>query len=230
MKKKSKILSLLLTMLMVLSMFAVPVQAAGTLQNQTKKMVLVVGQKTTIETPVKMTFKSSNSKIVSVTAKGKVTAKAKGKAIVTAKCQEVTWTYNIKVEQPKLSDTQLSVYSKTSKQLTVKGTSCKAVWSSSAPSIVSVSKNGKITAKRTGKATITATVNGVKYRCTVTVSAKPKKSSSQPSAPAVSNYVWIPSTGSKYHRSASCSGMRNPRQVSLSQAVSMGYDACKKCY
>ena len=238
MKKKSKILSLLLTMALLLSMCAIPVQAADTLQNQAKKVVMVVGQKTTIKTPVKMTFKSSNSKVAAVNSNGKVTAKAKGNATVTAKTSKVTWTYKIKVEKPKLNNSRLSVYTKTSKQLKLKGTSRKVTWSSSAPSVVSVNKKGKITARRTGKATITAKVNGVKYKCKVTVKARSKKSSGQSSGKSsgqasssgVNGYVWIPATGSKYHSSASCSGMHSPRQVSISQAISMGYSACKKCY
>lgn len=238
MKKKSKILSLLLAMVMLLSMCAIPVQAADTLQNQAKKVVMVVGQKTTIKTPVKMTFKSSNPKVAAVNSNGKVTAKAKGNATVTAKTSKVTWTYKIKVEKPKLNNSRLSVYTKTSKQLKLKGTSRKVTWSSSAPSVVSVNKKGKITARRTGKATITAKVNGVKYKCKVTVKARSKKSSGQSSGKSsgqasssgVNDYVWIPATGSKYHSSASCSGMHSPRQVSISQAISMGYSACKKCY
>ena len=238
MKKKSKILSLLLAMVMLLSMCAIPVQAADTLHNQAKKVVMVVGQKTTIKTPVKMTFKSSNSKVAAVNSNGKVTAKAKGNATVTAKTSKVTWTYKIKVEKPNLSNTRLSVYTKTSKQLKLKGTSRKVTWSSSAPSVVSVNKKGKITARRTGKATISAKVNGVKYKCKVTVKARSKKSSGQFSGKAsgqaassgAAGYVWIPATGSKYHSSASCSGMHSPRQVSISQAISMGYSACKKCY
>lgn len=42
--------------------------------------------------------------------------------------------------------------------------------------------------------------------------------------------VWIPQSGSKYHSNSSCSGMNNPRQVTLSEAQSMGYEPCKKCY
>ena len=42
--------------------------------------------------------------------------------------------------------------------------------------------------------------------------------------------AWIPRTGAKYHSNPNCSGMINPTQVPLSQAQSMGYDACKKCY
>ena len=42
--------------------------------------------------------------------------------------------------------------------------------------------------------------------------------------------VWIPQSGSKYHSDPTCSGMDNPRQVTISEAQSMGYEPCKKCY
>lgn len=42
--------------------------------------------------------------------------------------------------------------------------------------------------------------------------------------------VWIPSSGSKYHSRSGCSGMKNPSQVTLSDAKSKGYTACKRCH
>lgn len=42
--------------------------------------------------------------------------------------------------------------------------------------------------------------------------------------------VWIPATGSKYHSRSDCSGMNNPRQVTLEYAQSHGYEPCKRCY
>ena len=42
--------------------------------------------------------------------------------------------------------------------------------------------------------------------------------------------VWIPKSGSKYHSDPDCSNMKDPTQVSLSQAESMGYTPCKKCW
>lgn len=42
--------------------------------------------------------------------------------------------------------------------------------------------------------------------------------------------VWIPSTGTKYHSNQYCSNMESPSQVSISDAKSRGYTACKKCY
>lgn len=42
--------------------------------------------------------------------------------------------------------------------------------------------------------------------------------------------VWIPQSGSKYHRNSSCGGMNNPTQVTLSYAQSLGYEPCKRCH
>ena len=47
---------------------------------------------------------------------------------------------------------------------------------------------------------------------------------------AQGSMVWIPRTGSKYHRSSSCSNMKSPTQVTLSEAQAVGYEPCKKCY
>ena len=42
--------------------------------------------------------------------------------------------------------------------------------------------------------------------------------------------VWIPSSGSKYHSNPGCSNMKNPTQVTKDEAISRGYEPCKKCY
>lgn len=42
--------------------------------------------------------------------------------------------------------------------------------------------------------------------------------------------VWIPKSGSKYHATSTCSGMKNPVQVTLSEARDGGYEPCKKCH
>ena len=43
--------------------------------------------------------------------------------------------------------------------------------------------------------------------------------------------VWIPTNGGKkYHKSASCSNMKNPEEVTKSEAESRGFDPCKRCY
>lgn len=169
MKKNKRLLSLILAMFMLLTAPAytyVPVEAATTttvkasIENQTKSIILVKGQKTTIKSPVKMTYSSSNPKVASVSSKGLITAKAKGSAVITGKYKEVKWTYKVKVEQPKLNPASLTLTEGQTCQLKISGTTRKATWSSGSKSIATVSKTGKVTAKKAGTTFITAKING----------------------------------------------------------------------
>lgn len=42
--------------------------------------------------------------------------------------------------------------------------------------------------------------------------------------------VWIPASGKKYHSKSTCSGMKNPTEVSRQEAEELGYEPCKRCY
>ena len=46
-------------------------------------------------------------------------------------------------------------------------------------------------------------------------------------ASAGEELVWITQSGSKYHRTAECSNMGDPREIKISCALSAGYMACK---
>ncbi len=49
--------------------------------------------------------------------------------------------------------------------------------------------------------------------------------------PGGERLVWIPTKGgTKYHTKADCSNMQGPRQVTLEEAVSEGFTACKRCH
>ena len=56
-----------------------------------------------------------------------------------------------------------------SKTLKVTGNSGKVSWKSSKPSIATVNSSGKVTAKKTGNCTITASVDGKTLKCSVSV-------------------------------------------------------------
>lgn len=60
-------------------------------------------------------------------------------------------------------------------KLKVKGTKKKVTWKSSKKKVATVNKKGKVTAKKKGKATITAKVAGKKLKCKVTVKNPKKK-------------------------------------------------------
>ncbi len=42
--------------------------------------------------------------------------------------------------------------------------------------------------------------------------------------------VYVTSTGSKYHNDCDCSGMNNPLELTLDEAIAQGYEPCSKCY
>lgn len=41
--------------------------------------------------------------------------------------------------------------------------------------------------------------------------------------------VWVSKSGKKYHLSSQCSGMKNPRKMTLDEALSHHYTPCSKC-
>lgn len=76
------------------------------------------------------------------------------------------------------------------------------------------------------------TVNGKKYFSAWSdiVTKKVKASAVKSSAANASGSVWISKSGKKYHSRSSCSGMKSPSEISLSSALSQGYEPCKRCY
>lgn len=50
------------------------------------------------------------------------------------------------------------------------------------------------------------------------------------SMPDADDTVYATKTGSKYHKSPTCSGMNDPMELTLSEAEEMGYTPCKRCY
>ena len=59
----------------------------------------------------------------------------------------------------------------------------------------------------------------------------PSQQAVPPAAMENDTLVWIPTRGGvKYHTHAGCSDMIDPLEVSVSTAISGGFDPCKKCY
>ncbi len=42
--------------------------------------------------------------------------------------------------------------------------------------------------------------------------------------------VYVSGSGKKYHSNSSCSGMKSPQELTLTEAENRGYTPCKKCY
>lgn len=141
----------------------------------------------------KLSWKSSNKKVATVT-NGKVTAKKAGKATITvtngdgkkAACKVTVTAKAQKKKQPtkvSLNKKKLSLVVGTGATLKATVSPADAVkklsWKSSNTKVATV-KNGKVTAKKTGKATITVrTGNGKKAVCQVTVTKKSQNQGTQ---------------------------------------------------
>ena len=87
--------------------------------------------------------------------------------LIVAVCPNVASAAKVKLNKTSLTLTKGKSYT-----LKVKGTSKKVTWKSSKKSVASVSQKGRVTAKKTGKTTVVATVAKKKYSCKVTVKAK----------------------------------------------------------
>lgn len=131
-------------------------------------------------------WKSSNKKVATVSKSGYVTGKKKGTVKITAtskKNKRAKKTIKIKVTNLKAKYVKMSKTSailfpndKTTLKATVKGSAGfynqGVTWKSSNTSVATVTSKGIVTAKKAGKATITATEKGgsKKATCAVTVS------------------------------------------------------------
>lgn len=118
---------------------------------------------------------SSNPEVAAVDAKGKVTPIKAGTAQVTVTVNGVTASCKVVVKNPELKlKAKATVYMNST--LSLKATASpkgQVKWKSSNTKVAEVTSKGKVKPKKTGVVTITASCNGVKQQCRVTV----KKSS-----------------------------------------------------
>jgi chitinase len=117
-------------------------------------------------TSSKASWNTSDSRVASVSASGKVFAKAPGSATITATVNGQRLRCKVNVIFMKENITLIKNQSTT---LTVLGAKGEVAYSSNNPSVVSVTDSGKLTAKATGIATITATVDGKEITSKVSV-------------------------------------------------------------
>lgn len=115
----------------------------------------------------KISYSSDAKSIASVTSKGKIKAKRPGVATITATSTSGKQVC-INVTVVGLNKTSLTLEQYDSDELWVEEVSDNVRWYSSDPSIARVS-NGTVVARKVGRATITASVRGVKLRCSVQV-------------------------------------------------------------
>ena len=100
--------------------------------------------------------------------------------------------------KPKLSKTKITMTVGQSKKLKVKGISKKRAkrikWKSSQKKVVTVTKTGKLKARKAGKAVITAKVGKKKLKCKVVVKRKRKKARKKKESNSSSKKMWLSKT------------------------------------
>ena len=185
----------------------VPVQSVEL--NQTT-LELIAGKEATLTATVKpddatnktVTWSSNNETVATVDNNGKVTAKAAGEAIITAKVGDKQATCNVKVtaadvavESVTLNQSSLELVAGKEATLTAtvkpeSATDKTVTWTSDKPEIAAV-EGGTVTAKAEGTATITVTTvdGGKTATCKVTVTPKTVPVSSIQVQGAASIYV-----------------------------------------
>ncbi|MGN0476591.1 MAG: Ig-like domain-containing protein, partial [Ruminococcus sp.] len=133
---------------------------------------------TTIKPTVKngkgvTTYKSNNTRVAKVDSRGKVTALKAGTAKITVTNNNVSKVFTVRVLNPKLNKTSVSISRGKSYTLKITGKIGTAKFYTSNKNIATVNSKGKITvnkkAKRGSTATITVKTNGITLKCKVKV-------------------------------------------------------------
>lgn len=140
-----------------------------------KEMVLVKGTSDYLPVTIqpanntnKISYSSDNVRVATVTATGKVVAKAPGQTTITVRSSNGVQT-SVTVTVVGLNKVSLNMEQYDTETIWLEEITSGVKWSSLNPRIASVS-NGVITAKRLGTTSIVAYYKGVRLYCTVTVS------------------------------------------------------------
>ena len=140
---------------------------------QTKLVATIVS-----EVSVKVIWKSSDTKAVTVDSEGKIKGIKKGTAVITASAGKKSATCNITVTDDKISSISIdntSLSLRTTDRIKLTATTTPATensvsWSSSDAQVALVDEKGIVTATGRGTTVITALAGGKTATCNVTVS------------------------------------------------------------
>lgn len=184
-KRGLRLSILLMALLLIFTMSTVNAEAAGRVSLTKTTLTLKKGKSYTLKlrnNKSKVRWSSSRKSVAVVSSKGKVTAKGKGNAVITAKVGANTYKCRVTVTQPvtKVSLSKKSYKMNVGSSVTLTAltrptnANNRAVrWTTSNKNVATVTSRGKITAKAKGTAVITAKAadgSGKKATCKVTVS------------------------------------------------------------
>lgn len=152
--------------------YGTAVAEAATVSLNKSKLSLVVGNSYTLKvkgSPKKVKWMVTNSRVASISSKGKVTALKAGTAYIFAFADDKICVCNLTVTNAKLNYKSVTLDVGETFQLKLEGTKGKIKWYSYLPSVASVDSKGKVTANDFGKTAITAKVGNSEYNCQVEV-------------------------------------------------------------
>lgn len=190
-----KMISLVLAFLVACALFPISAQAAPKLRLNKGKVTIYTGNTATLKlkgASGKIRWTIKNKKIAAMKKSGsksvKLTAKKAGKTSVTAKADGKSVKCAVTVKNPSLNAKSKTLHIKGTYQLKLTGAKIKSCTSSN-KTVASVTKSGKVTAKKSGKAVISVKSSNQKiYKCSIIVKGKgqqeePKKPEENPKDP-----------------------------------------------
>ena len=220
---------LLLVFILCLGIYARPVSAA-TPSISSKKVYIKAGGKKQLKikgASGKISWKSSNKKVASVSNKGLVTTKKCGSTYITA-----TFKYKAgKKKKKKKLSCKMTVYSMNTETMTIKKGSQASVnlygtkqekWISSDPLIATISKSGRIQAVQPGSCTITGSINGISYKRKIKVSGFREDLITLTETGAAATLNLVNESGTKFYTSSN----ENVDRIVGSQVVTVGPGSC----
>lgn len=153
------------------------VEAAKKVKINKTKDTLIKGDKIILSVKnanSKVKWTTSDKKIATVSSSGKVTAKNKGKATITATVNKEKFACEITVETPNISTKNATIYTGDSLGLVINDNTQSVKWVSSNKKIATVDSKGVVNAKKDGKVIITAKIDNKTYKCNITIKTKTK--------------------------------------------------------
>jgi len=177
MKKLKKLLSLLMVAIVAASMLVLPSATASAATDTTVKLsssslTVAVGEARTItlknaEGTVK--WSSSDSTVATVKA-GKITGKKTGTATITAKYASKSYSCKVTITRFRMTGrSSMEVGDAATFKVIGRTKGKTATWSTSDASVATVSKNGKVTAHRSGTVKISVKIDGLRITKTVKI-------------------------------------------------------------